>query len=97
MFWIPMDLQNMQMRLMLIMVRSKIFVDSLEIYGVESTGVVAGTPAQLFHWQDEVYTEGISTKVGASASGVLTEAITIFLLDLTIKKVLSQLLLKVET
>ena len=28
-----------------------------------------GTPAQLFHWQDEVYTEGFSTKVGASASG----------------------------
>ena len=45
------------------------FVDGLDIYGVESTGVVAGTPAQLFHWQDEVYTEGISTKVGASASG----------------------------
>ena len=45
------------------------FVDGIDIYGVESTGVVAGTPAQLFHWQDEVYTEGISTKVGASASG----------------------------
>ena len=25
------------------------FVDGLDIYGVESTGVVAGTPAQLFH------------------------------------------------
>ena len=45
------------------------FVDGLDIYGVESTGVVLGTPAQLFHWQDEVYTEGFSTKVGASASG----------------------------
>ena len=45
------------------------FVDGLNIYGVESTGVVLGTPAQLFHWQDEVYTEGFSTKVGASASG----------------------------
>lgn len=45
------------------------FVDGLDIYGVESTGVVSGTPAQLFHWQDEVYTEGFSTKVGASASG----------------------------
>ena len=45
------------------------FVDGLDIYGVESTGVVSGTPAQLFHWQDEVYTEGFSTKAGASASG----------------------------
>jgi hypothetical protein len=39
------------------------------IYGVESDGTILETPANTFHWQDEVYENGISRKYGASVSG----------------------------
>ena len=39
------------------------------IYGIESDGTISGTPARSYHWQDEIYTSGISRKVGGSVSG----------------------------
>ena len=43
--------------------------DNMLIYGVESDGTILETPANTFHWQDEVYENGISRKYGASVSG----------------------------
>ncbi len=43
--------------------------DDYAIYGVESDGTISATPARSYHWQDEIYTSGISRKVGGSVSG----------------------------
>ena len=43
--------------------------DDYTIYGVEQDGTVLGTPARSYHWQDEIYRNGISRKVGGSVSG----------------------------
>ena len=43
--------------------------DDYAIYGIESDGTISGTPARSYHWQDEIYTSGISRKVGGSVSG----------------------------
>ena len=46
------------------------FIDNdYAIYGIESDGTISGTPARSYHWQDEIYTSGISRKVGGSVSG----------------------------
>ena len=43
--------------------------DDYAIYGIESDGTISGTPARSYHWQDEIYSSGISRKVGGSVSG----------------------------
>ena len=48
----------------------KYIIDDYAIYGVEtSTGEVSGVPARSYNWQDEIYSSGISRKVGGSVSG----------------------------
>ena len=43
--------------------------DDYAIYGIDEDGTVLETPAQSYHWQDEIYRSGISRKVGGSVSG----------------------------
>ena len=43
--------------------------DDYAIYGVESDGTISGIPARSYHWQDEIYSSGISRKAGGSVSG----------------------------
>ena len=43
--------------------------DDYAIYGVESDGTISGVPARSYHWQDEIYSSGISRKAGGSVSG----------------------------
>ena len=90
-----MDLQNMQMSVNANNgLGPRYFVDGLDIYGVESTGVVAG-PRQrnYFIGKMRCIQKELVPRLVHQRREVLTEAITIFLLVLIIKKVLSQLLL----
>lgn len=44
-----------------------------EIYGVsydaDNNPTISDTPAEVYNWQDELYQQGLSTKVGLTASG----------------------------
>ena len=45
-------------------------IDDYAIYGVDiTTGEITGVPARSYNWQDEIYSSGISRKVGGSVSG----------------------------
>ena len=45
-------------------------VDDYAIYGVDiTTGEISGVPARSYNWQEEIYSSGISRKVGGSVSG----------------------------
>ena len=45
-------------------------IDDYAIYGVDiTTGEISGVPARSYNWQEEIYSSGISRKVGGSVSG----------------------------